>query len=317
MISKRPLILDTDIGADRSPEYFAEHLERPVLSLNDADETVFARAPYLLTWRPRPGTFDKFQALEVIFSLGAGVDGLMRTDPPQHIPIVRFVDPDMTQLMADWVCHQCLNHLRDQSQYASWQADRHWGNKQQQPMASEVRVGVMGLGELGSFAARRLAAMGFDVAGWSRSMKQLDGIKTYDQNGLDTFLGRTDMVVGLLPLTAQTQGLYDRSFFSKLNPDGALGGPIFINGGRGKSQVEADIIACLKDGTLKSVSLDVFEEEPLHENSPLWGFDHIYLTPHSSAVSRDSGLVRHLSEQLQRYESGLPLQHLVERDRGY
>jgi glyoxylate/hydroxypyruvate reductase A len=218
--------------------------------------------------------------------------------------------------MSEWVVMQCLMHLRGQYAHDSHQRQREWA-KLIAPEAAEVTVGVMGLGILGQDAAAKLRVMGFNIIGWSRSRKQIDGIETFDASELDSFLARTDILVGLLPLTPETTGFYDAGLFAKLRRNGALGQPVFINAGRGKSQVEADIASAIRDGTLGGASLDVFEAEPLASDNPLWDLQNVFLTPHDAAVSEENALFRHVETQIARFERGEPLQFVVDRAAGY
>jgi glyoxylate/hydroxypyruvate reductase len=176
----------------------------------------------------------------------------------------------------------------------------------------------MGFGVLGQDAARKLKMMGFDVAGWSRSPKTVDGFRVFaGEEGLESFLARTDILVSLLPLTADTRGILNRRLFGRLARDGRLGGPVLINAGRGGSQVEADIVACLDDGTLKAATLDVFETEPLPQDSPLWTHPRVTVTPHNSAVSDPEMTARYIADQIRRHEAGAPFENVVDRARGY
>jgi glyoxylate/hydroxypyruvate reductase A len=159
--------------------------------------------------------------------------------------------------------------------------------------------------------------MGFNVIGWSRRAKSIEGIETYDASGLNDFLGKTDILVGLLPLTADTTRIYDKALFSRLRQGGALGRPIFINAGRGKSQNEPELIEALGSGVLGAASLDVFEVEPLPSNSPLWSMENVIITPHAAAASDVNALFRHVEHQIARFERGEALQHVVDRATGY
>jgi glyoxylate/hydroxypyruvate reductase A len=134
---------------------------------------------------------------------------------------------------------------------------------------------------------------------------------------LDGFLARTDILVGLLPLTPDTTGFYDGGLFKKLRRDGALGRPIFINAGRGRSQVESDIVSAIRSGILGGASLDVFEVEPLASDSPLWELENVFITPHDAAVSEETALFRHVETQIARFERGEPLEFVVDRAAGY
>jgi glyoxylate/hydroxypyruvate reductase A len=176
----------------------------------------------------------------------------------------------------------------------------------------------MGLGVLGQDAARKLKMLGFDVAGWSRSERRVDGIPTFaGEHGLDAFLRRTDVLVCLVPLTPDTRGVLDRSLFARLARDGRLGGPVVINAARGGVQVEADILACLDDGTLKAATLDVFETEPLPAESPFWAHPAVTVTPHNAAMSEPDAIGRLVAEQIRAFERGEPLGNVVDRQLGY
>jgi glyoxylate/hydroxypyruvate reductase len=160
--------------------------------------------------------------------------------------------------------------------------------------------------------------MGFDVAGWSRTPKSVEGFPVYaGEEGLTSFLNRTDILIGLMPLTPDTQGILNRSLFQKLARDGKLGGPILINAGRGKLQVEADILSCLDDGILQAATLDVFETEPLPESSRLWTHPRVTITPHNSATSEPEATARYIAQQIRRHEAGEAFENTVDRARGY
>ncbi|NNH57802.1 glyoxylate/hydroxypyruvate reductase A [Rhizobium laguerreae] len=289
-------------------------------SINLADPANQARdlsaVEYALLWKPDADLFARAPNLKVIFSGGAGVDHIIGMAGLPEIPIVRFVDRSLTTRMSEWVVMQCLMHLRGQYAHDSHQRQRQWA-KLIAPEAAEVTVGVMGLGILGQDAVAKLRVMGFNVIGWSRTRKQIDGIETFDASALDSFLARIDILVGLLPLTPETSGFYNAGLFAKLRRKGALGQPVFINAGRGKSQVEADIASAIRDGTLGGASLDVFEAEPLASDSPLWDLQNVFLTPHDAAVSEENALFRHVETQIARFERGEPLQFVVDRAAGY
>lgn len=280
-----------------------------------------SQVKYLLAWKPPAELLTKLPDLEVIFSLGAGVDHLLGIPELPDVPVVRIVDPDLTMRMSEWVTLQVLIHHRRQRLYDAQQQQSLW-KSHDQPAASAVRVGIMGLGVLGSDAAAVLSRLGFQVAGWSRSQKSLPGIETYSgTKGLDDFLARTDILVNLLPLTPQTAGILDYGLFSKLARDGAghfgSEGPVLINAGRGGSQVEADIVRALDDGTLSACSLDVFESEPLPKSSPLWSHPKAIVSPHVAAESDPDALSAYVARQIVAYEKGEGLQNVVDRSTGY
>src|SRR5690606_6118239 len=177
-----------------------------------------------------------------------------------------------------------------------------------QPPADEVTVGIMGLGELGRSVAEKLRTLGFNVTGWSRTARQLPGVDCHaGSDGLTLFLQKTDILVALLPLTSATEGMIDYQLLSRLRRDGPLGGPCLINAGRGRLQKEADILRALDEGILKEASLDVFEREPLADDSPLWQHPRVFITPHAAASSDPDHLVPLMVEQMEAFERGEPL----------
>ncbi len=272
---------------------------------------------YAFVWKPDHGFLARFANLKLICSLGAGVDFLLEDPELPNVPIVRVIDADLTGRMSEYVLLQCLLHHRRTLSYLRYQSAGIW-KEQDDAAASEVRVSVLGLGVLGQDAARKLQMVGYDVAGWSRSAKQIEGLETYHgTEGLDALLARTDILVSLLPHTPQTEGLLNIDLFRKLARDGVLGGPVLINAGRGKLQVERDIMEALDEGSLIGASLDVFEEEPLSDGSPIWSHPSIILTPHNAASSSPKAITTYLAKQIALFEAGKTPESLVDRGTGY
>lgn len=320
MSEKRPVVIDLRFARESVVSALRSAFpDRPIIDMGDpanADRDL-ADAEFAVVWKPDPALFRRATGLRAIFSGGAGVDHILSAYELPDLPIVRFVDRSLTDRMSEWVVWQCLHHLRNGITYAGQQRNCVWHEIAEQPEARDVTVGVMGLGVLGADAVRKLKVMGFEVIGWSRRAKVIEGIETFDASGLKAFLSRTDILVGLLPLTEDTRGIYDRALFSMLRPDGPLGGPVFLNAGRGGSQKEAELIECLTEGTLKAASLDVFEKEPLAAESPLWTMPNVIVTPHAAAASDVRALFRHVEAQIARVESGKPLEFVVDRTAGY
>ncbi|WP_011583387.1 2-hydroxyacid dehydrogenase [Chelativorans oligotrophicus] len=280
----------------------------------EADPTI----EYAVVWKQKRGVLNGLPNLKLIFSAGAGVDHLL-ADPelPAGVPIVRVVAENLTQHMVEYVCWRVLDHHRQGMTYRVQQVQKVW-HEPLQPPANEVAVGIMGLGELGSAAARALLSLGFKVNGWSRREKRVEGVSTfYGEAALTPFLNATDILVVLLPLTGATEGIIDFSVLDRLRKDGPLGGPCLINAGRGQLQKEADILRALDQGVLKEASLDVFEQEPLDPKSPLWTHPKVFVTPHAAATSDPAHLVPLMLEQMDAFERGEPLKNLVDREAGY
>lgn len=289
--------------------------EMPIVTLGEPFDR--RAVHYVASWKHPPGSLTGLPNLAAIFSLGAGVDFLFADEKLPEAPIARVVDPDLTTRMSEYVVLHCLMYLRQQHRYMRQQQAKLWEDDRDQPAARALRVGIMGLGELGLDAARKLKVLGFDVAGWSRSPKSVEGLATFcGEEGMRAFLARTDILVSLLPLTPETRGLINAELLAGLTQDGRLG-PFLINAGRGGLQIEADILAALDAGTLKGATLDVFETEPLPSDSPLWTHPLVTVTPHNAAMSEPEAIASLIAQQIRRLEAGEPLQHVVDPARGY
>jgi len=272
---------------------------------------------YIFVWKPKPDAFDGLTNLKAVLSLGAGVDALLRHPKlPRDVPMVRFIDEDLSQKMTDYVVAQVTMHHRLFTRYQADQKARRWVQLYP-PAASESVVGIMGMGVLGQHAAERLKALGFTLRSWSRSPRSVEGVEGFaGEAQFDAFLGGTDILVNLLPLTPETQGILNYETFSKLRRK-LDGGPVIVNGARGGHQKEADIARALRDGTLGAASLDVFEVEPLPAESPLWDIPNCYITPHIAAISNERTGVSYFSRILKDHEAGKPLVNVVDFSRGY
>lgn len=290
--------------------------EMPIVTLGEPFDR--RAVHYVACWKHPGGSLAGLPNLAVIFSLGAGVDFLFADERLPQVPIARVVDPDLTTRMSEYVVLHCLSILRQQRRYERQQREKLWEDDRNQPAARSVRVGVMGLGELGLDAVQKLKVMGFDVAGWSRSPKSIEGLATYaGEDGMTDFLSRTDILVSLLPLTPDTRGLINADLLARLAQNGRLGGPFLINAGRGGLQVEADILAALDAGTLKGAVLDVFEQEPLPAQSGLWDHPAVVVTPHNAAMSEPEAIATLIAAQIRRIEAGGTLENVADPARGY
>lgn len=272
-----------------------------------------AAIDYALVWQPEPGLLAALPNLKLIVGLGAGVDHLL-LDPalPKGVPIVRLVDPYMTDAMSEYVVLQVLRLHRQDLDYLAQQRAGIWEEREQKN-AAERPVGILGFGTLGQDAGRKLKALGFEVAGWSRGPKKIAGFATYaGPAGLDALLARSEILVCLLPLTAETAGILNATSFARL-PRGAG----LVNAGRGGHLVEEDLIPALDRGQLSGAVLDVVRAEPLLPGHPFWRHPRIILTPHVAAETHPPTAAPIVCEAIRRFEAGLPLDNLVDLARGY
>lgn len=290
--------------------------DRRVLQLPNATFDP-AEIHYVAVWKPGQGELAAFPNLRVIFNLGAGVDALMADLSLPKVPLVRVSVGDLTNRMTEYVVMHVLIHHRQELYLRASQCEKRWAPKFQWP-ASGISVGIMGLGTLGASAARALAQFGFRVSGWSRNPRKIDGIECFHgQAQLEPFLQRTDILVCLLPLTPDTRHILDRKLFARLNRNSPIGAPVLINAGRGGLQNEADILACLDDGTLGAASLDVYATEPLPADSRFWTHPRVVLTPHNAADTDPDEISKYVARQIERFEAGGALENVVDPGRGY
>ena len=269
---------------------------------------------YVLVWQPEPGRIAGYRNLRVIFSSGAGVDHIT-SDPdlPRHLPIVRMASDETIQTVCEYVCLGVLSIQRDLRRMIAAQAACLWEEFEPPRTAFDTRVGIMGLGNIGASAARMLRALGYQISGWARSAKSLDGVRCFSgMDELEAFLTQTDILVGLLPDTAETRGLLDARRIAML-PRGAG----VLNAGRGTLIVLPDLIAALDTGHLSSAFLDVLEPEPLPRDHPAWRHPRITVTSHIAAFASRPARARHVAAALAAYRRGDELPHRYQPERGY
>jgi len=259
---------------------------------------------------PPAGTFEPLARLKLVQSLWMGVERLL-ADPafPKGVPLARLVDPGMVAAMSETVLAHVLDWHRHHYYYRHQQEERRW-NRLNQFLAADRTVGLLGLGELGSDAARKLGALGFNVVGWSRRPKSLAGVTCLTD--LDAVLEKSDVVVCLLPLTAQTRGILNARALRKIRLGGAI-----INVARGGHVVAEDLIEVLDSGHLAHAYLDVFEHEPLTHDHPLWAYPGITITPHTAALTEPRTAIPKIVENIERLRRGEPPLNLVDLDAGY
>ncbi|MGC2413582.1 MAG: glyoxylate/hydroxypyruvate reductase A [Stellaceae bacterium] len=272
-----------------------------------------ASIEYALVWQPERGMLASLPNLKLIVGLGAGVDHLLG-DPlfPKAVPIVRLVDPYMTDAMSEYVALSVLRLHRQDLDYLAQQRARVWEEREQKN-AAERTVGILGFGTLGQDAGNKLKALGFEVAGWSRGAKAVPGFATFaGAAGFEQFLARSDILVCLLPLTPETEGILDAAAFARL-PRGAG----LVNAGRGGHLIEPDLIAALESGQLSGAVLDVVRQEPLPAEHPFWTHPRIILTPHIAAETHPETAAAIIRDTITRFEAGLPVANQVDLTRGY
>lgn len=266
--------------------------------------------PYVVAGKPDPGVIAGVPGARLLLSLNAGVEHLLKDgEVPEDLPIVRLVDPAMTEGMSDWVLAVVLSWHRN---LALYRADRAW-TRRTEKLSRDRIVTVLGAGTLGGRVAGLLAQIGFDTRVWSRSGREVEGAAAFaGPAGLEQATAGADVVVNLLPLTDETRNLLDADLFGRM----ARGGMV-ANAGRGAHVVDADLIAALDSGQLSAAALDVFRTEPLPEDDPLWQHPAVLVTPHVAAPTQAGSAVRIMADNIRRHLAGDTPTDLVHRGRGY
>jgi glyoxylate/hydroxypyruvate reductase len=268
---------------------------------------------FILAWKHKPGDLQRYPKAKAIFWLGAGVDHLVKDpDLPRHIPIVRLVDDGLTSSMTEYVLQHVLHYHRRQPEFDALQTHRDW-KQLVYPLARNRKIGLLGLGVLGSDAAQKLLVFDFDVAAWTRTPKSLPGVTSFHgESGFLPFLNRTEILVCILPLTPETMGIIDARTLAAL-PEGAF----VINAARGGHVVDGHLIAALDSGHIAGATLDVFHEEPLPPGHPFWSHPKIRVTPHVAGQTFAETAAEGVLAGMRAIAAGQPPKNLVDLAKGY
>ncbi|MDO9360996.1 MAG: glyoxylate/hydroxypyruvate reductase A [Polaromonas sp.] len=274
-----------------------------------------AAADYAVVWTPPQQFLDEQPQIKALFNIGAGVDALLKLRLPPQASVVRLDDAGMSVQMAEFVSHAVIRHFRELDGYEADIASGKWSYRKPH-LRADFPVGVMGLGVLGERVARTMAQFDFPVCGWSRSPKNLEGVKCFSgEAGFEDFLAATRILVCLLPLTSETQDILNRDTLSRLRP-----GAYVINVARGAHLVDEDLIALIDSGHLAGATLDVFRAEPLPTGHAFWKHPKINITPHTSARTLREETIAQIAGKIRAVESGTPIASLagvVDPKKGY
>lgn len=304
------LLSDDRVTLDQLAEAFARQAPEAKIAL--PGEGAFYDAEVAACWYPPPGSLGAMPRLRLIHSIGAGVDHLDHDPTRPMLPVCRVVDEAQVQGMVEYVRWTALYYHRGFDKMRAQQQAVRWCPPMQRE-AGDYHIGVMGLGVLGAAVAKDLAGAGYAVRGWARSAKNLPGIDVFNgPERFNDFLIGLDLLVNLLPLTAQTRAVLNMDLFGKLNPGAAV-----VNCGRGAHMVAKDVIAALACGQLGGAVLDVFETEPLPASDPLWRTSGVVLTPHMASSAATGVIVRQIIENARRVAHGEVLLNEVDRTKGY
>ena len=269
-------------------------------------------ADHAIVWAPPQAFIDEQAGLKTLFNIGAGVDALLQLRLPPTLKVVRLDDAGMSVQMAEYVCHAVIRHFREFDGYDADVKTGRWSYRKPRNRA-DFPVGVMGLGVLGERVARALRVFEFPVNGYSRSPKQIDGVRCFaGAEQLGDFLQASRILVNLMPLTPETENILNQASLSKLQTGGYL-----INVARGRHLVEEDLIALLDSGHLAGAMLDVFRTEPLPAGHPFWQHPKITVTPHTSARTLRDESIAQIAGKILALQRGEPIRGEVDHQRGY
>lgn len=274
----------------------------------DADEVEFA-----VIWGPYAREMKQFPNLKAMLSLGAGVDHILdQVDRPPNVPVVRLIDSGLRTGMIEYVLYNVLRYHRRMPDYAQQQNKALWIERSQS-VPSERRVGILGLGEIGLACAEALNRLGFDVIGWSRSKKEILNVGCfYGDESLKPFLSQSHILICLLPLTPETQGILNKVTLAAL-PAGSY----LINVGRGGHLMEGDLLDALNNGHIAGATLDVFREEPLGKDNPFWHHPNVTVTPHIAALTLPQTAAPVIANIIKRVRAGRKVPGMVDPALGY
>jgi len=264
----------------------------------------------VLLWQHPYGILESFPNLKLVCSMGAGVDHILKDDRiPTHLPITRIVDEKLTFSMTNYVIMGVLNFHRQILRYQKDQQRRVWDMSNPE---IPVCVGIMGAGELGGDVIKKLNFMGIEVAGLGHSPKKGLDYPYYDKTQIDQFLKSINVLVCMLPLTQETEGILNIDLFRKCNK-----GTYLINVARGKHLLEDDLLMAIDEGYISGALLDVFQKEPLPEAHPFWTKQEIMITPHIASVTNPEAASPQIVENYHRMKNNLQLLNVIDRNKGY
>lgn len=301
---------------NKTPETWVETLKKRLPETEVEvypDIKNFNEIDFALCWKPENGVLAKFPNLKVIHSVGAAVDHITKTQKINETQtICRIVDENLSNDMFEFLLAAILNHIKNLAVYQSQKANQNW-QPQTYKTFKDITVSILGVGNIGSFVAEKLAVLGFDVKGWAVNEKEIAGVSTFaGDKELAQFLNGTDILINILPVTSQTENIINNQMLSQINKGG-----YFINVGRGEHLVEEDLIAVLNSGHLSGALLDVYKTEPLPKEHLFWKHPKIMITPHIASITNIESAAYLVVENYQNHLNGLPLKHTLSLTKGY
>lgn len=265
---------------------------------------------FVLAWNAPNDLWQQLPNLKAVSSFGAGVDNINMSLLHEHVDVVRIVDEQLADDMAEYVLTHVLAQKLRLQEYFVKQSHSNWKPKR---AYKYKHVGILGFGELGKACAEKLLINGFTLSAWSKTPKKSEQVKLYTEfQGLDEMLPQIDFLVCLLPLTKETKGIINAQLLASLPKHACV-----INVARGEHVIEPDLLSALDSGNLRAATLDVFTEEPLPDSHPFWQHPKVTITPHCAAISDLNSVTTQIADNINRLKSGLALNNRVNRTKGY
>lgn len=310
------IVYDSDLNrANKWAECLGQQgLSAEVQVWQDTDQIDTILADYAVVWQPTERFFQTVSGLKAVFNMGAGVDAIMKLQSlPADLPVVRLDDQEMGGKMTEYAVHAVAEITRQFSKHQQDQTSKAW-NQGDYAHYQDWSIGVMGLGKIGNKIAGVLASIGYPVRGWSRSARTPnDTVTCYHGNDqLGQFLSQSRIVINVLPLTVQTQGILNADLFQQMPDNGYI-----INIGRGEHLDEQALLTSLNQGQLAGAVLDVFRQEPLPIDHPFWAHPAIRITPHIAGPTNLNLAMRQIANKIIAYQNGTPLSGVVDKHIGY
>ena len=278
-----------------------------------SDDIDLSKIDVAMVWNLPSNIFKKMVNLKAIFSIGAGVDHILKLPNIRNLPIIRVKDPTMRIRMYNHVLSQILIFQLKLKIYDEAQRKKIWVNERYTPLNNELTIGIMGLGYIGNFVALNIKKLGYNVIGFKRNKTTINTpFEIYNKSSLNKFIKRSDIIISILPDTKNTKNFVNANFLKKMKKSSLL-----INIGRGPAVNEVDLIKHIKINPNFFASLDVFNKEPLSKKHKFWSNKNITITPHVAAITDHDSSIGYLYERFMDFKKNKKIKSDVDIKLGY
>ncbi len=283
---------------------------KKIISIHDKNK--FKDVDVAIIWNLPKGILKKLPNLKIIFSLGAGVDHILKLNDYEGTPIVRIKDSLMGEQMYYYVLSQILNFQVGINEYKIAQSDRIWRKEILPRFNKDLTIGILGLGYLGSIVGKFLAKNNYKIIGYKKNRKKKENFKMYYNKKLSSFIKSSDILVNILPNTKETKDFINSNFLSLMKKKSLL-----VSVGRGSTVNEDDLVNHLKKNKYFYASLDVFQNEPLDKKSLLWSLSNVNITPHVASITLIDSAIDIIFKRYLKYKKTKKIISDVDLKHGY